>query len=327
MKILVTGGCGYIGSHMVKILLEQGMDVVVYDNLSYGHKETVPNNVKLVVGDLENTEILSSVFENDNIDAVMHFAAYISMAESVENPKIYFRNNVFNAMNLFDTMIRFNVKKLIFSSTAGVYGNPIKTPITEDHPTNPTNPYGESKLMVEKILKWYDQAYGLKHIILRYFNAAGASLDGSNGEDHDPETHIIPIAIKTALGQNGTFEIYGKNYNTKDGTCVRDYIHVVDLAKAHLLSLKSLVKNSKSNIYNVGTSVSYSNKEVAEMVQKVTGVNFNIEYSNNRPGDAEILVASCEKIRNEIGFVPEYSDLENIIQSAWQWHKNHAGGW
>lgn len=323
MKVLVTGGAGYIGSHMVSVLRKKNIEVVVFDNLSYGHKKSIPPDVPLVVGDLENSEILSEVFEKNNFDAVMHFAAYISMAESVENPKIYFRNNVFNATNLLDTMIRFNVKKIIFSSTAGVYGNPIKVPITEDHPCSPTNPYGESKLMVEKILKWYDQAYGLRHTILRYFNAAGASLEGDNGEDHDPETHIIPIAIKTALGQNGAFEIYGNDYPTKDGTCVRDYIHVMDLVEAHLLALDKLTKSNASNIYNVGTSISYSNKEVIDMVKKVTGINFNVEYSNKRPGDAATLVASCEKIQQELGWVPKYSDLETIIRTAFFWHKKH----
>lgn len=326
MKVLVTGGAGYIGSQMVASLLKSNIDTVVYDNLCYGHKEALPKNVQLITADLEKVESLSRVFEENSFDAVLHFAAYISMAESVENPKIYFRNNVFCSVNLFDTMVRFNVKKLVFSSTAGVYGNPLLIPIPEDHQCLPTNPYGESKLMVEKILKWYDQAYGLKSVSLRYFNAAGASLDGENGEAHDPETHIIPLAMKTALEQNSSFEIFGKDYPTKDGTCIRDYIHVVDLVETHLLALDYLMRNQSSEIFNIGSGSGYSNSEVVEMVKKVTGVNFNVEYSNRRSGDAGELVASPEKIKKVLHWQPKYSDLETIVSTAWQWHKNHPGG-
>lgn len=327
MKVLVTGGAGYIGSHMVEALLQKGIEVVVFDNLSYGHKEATPTEAKLVIGDLENTKILGEVLENGNFDAVLHFAAFISMAESVENPRIYFRNNVFNATNLLDAMVHFNVKKLIFSSTAGVYGNPLRVPIPEDHTTNPTNPYGESKLMVEKILKWYDQAYGLKFVALRYFNAAGASLDGHIGEDHDPETHILPIALKAAMIPSNNFEIFGTDYPTRDGTCIRDYIHVVDLVQAHLLALDKLNGEYKSATYNVGTGMGYSNKEVVEMVKKVTGVDINVEYSSRRPGDASELVASADKIKSELGWQPKYSDLETIVKSAWSWHKFHPEGY
>ncbi|MBI3385343.1 UDP-glucose 4-epimerase GalE [Candidatus Gottesmanbacteria bacterium] len=326
MKVLVTGGAGYIGSHMVERLLGNGIEVVIIDNLTYGHKEAVLTKAKLIVGDLGDIESITKLFDEHKFDAVFHFAAFISMAESVENPKVYFRNNVFCAQNLLDAMVQFNVKKLIFSSTAGVYGNPKSLPISEEHECNPTNPYGESKLMVEKILHWYDQAYGLKSVSLRYFNAAGASLNGSNGEDHDPETHIIPLAIKTALGGNSAFEIYGHDYPTKDGTCVRDYIHVIDLVEAHLLALEKLSQQEKSRIYNVGTGTSYTNKEVVEMVKKVSGVNFPVEMSTKRPGDAVELVASSEKIKKELGFVPKYSDLETIIKTAWDWHKSHPNG-
>ncbi len=327
MKILVTGGAGYIGSHMVEALLKKGAEVTVFDNLSYGHREALSDKVKLVIGDTENEEALARVFEDGNFDAVLHFAAFISMAESVENPRIYFQNNVFNATNLFDVMIKYNVKKLIFSSTAGVYGNPEKIPIPEVHSCLPTNPYGESKLMVERILKWYDQAYGLRSIALRYFNAAGASLDGHIGEDHDPETHILPIAMKTALGVNSSFEIYGMDYPTRDGTCVRDYIHVVDLVEAHLNALDALIANAKSNVYNVGTGNGYTNKEVIEMVKKVTGVNFTVDFTNKRPGDAIELVASSEKLQQELGWKPQYSDLETIVKTAWAWHKTHPNGY
>ncbi|MCL5675858.1 MAG: UDP-glucose 4-epimerase GalE [Patescibacteria group bacterium] len=326
MKILVTGGAGYIGSHMVDELLQNGDEVVVFDNLLYGHKQAVPGKVKLETGDLQDEEKLAELFEKENFEAVMHFAAFISMAESVENPKIYFRNNVFNALNLFDTMVRFNVKKLIFSSTAGVYGNPVKLPIPEEHQCFPTNPYGESKLMVEKILRWYDLSYGLRYVSLRYFNASGASFNGKNGEDHDPETHIIPLAIKTALKQNGTFEIFGTDYPTKDGTCVRDYVHVTDLVRAHLLALDKLNKSDKSGIYNVGTGMGYTNKEVVEMVKKISGIDFSVEYSSRRPGDAIELVASADKIKSELGWKPEFSDLETIVKTAWGWHKTHPEG-
>ncbi len=326
MKVLVTGGAGYIGSHMVEKLIGNTIEVVVFDNLSYGHKEAVSTKASLIVGDLGDTESITKLFDEHKFDAVFHFAAFISMAESVENPKVYFRNNVFCAQNLLDTMVQFNVKKLIFSSTAGVYGNPKSVPISEDHECNPTNPYGDSKLMVEKILHWYDQAYGLRSVSLRYFNAAGANLNGNNGEDHDPETHIVPLAIKTALGGNSAFEIYGHDYPTKDGTCVRDYVHVVDLVEAHLLALEKLNQQEKSIIYNVGTGKSYTNKEVVEMVKKVSGINFPIEMSTKRPGDAVELVASSEKIKKELNWEAKYSDLETIVKTAWEWHKNHPEG-
>ncbi|MBI3980815.1 UDP-glucose 4-epimerase GalE [Candidatus Microgenomates bacterium] len=326
MKILVTGGAGYIGSHMVAQLIKSSATPVVFDNLSSGHKEAIPVHTTFVKGDLEDSELLAKLFEEENFDAVMHFAAFISMAESVENPKIYFRNNSFNALNLLDMMVRFNVKNFIFSSTAGVYGNPIKVPITEDHLCHPTNPYGESKLMVERMLRWYDQAYGLKSVILRYFNAAGASLDGKNGESHDPETHIIPMAIKTALGQNEYFEIFGTDYHTLDGTCIRDYIHVIDLVQAHILALDKLMNEKKSLVYNVGTGKGYSNKEIAEAVKKVSGVDFAVEYSQRRPGDASELVAAADKIKKELNWEPKYSDLETIVSTAWQWHKNNPLG-
>lgn len=327
MKILVTGGAGYIGSHMVSELLKSSVTPVVFDNLGSGHKEAIPANATFIKGDLEDSELLASVFEEEKIDAVMHFAAYISMAESMENPKIYFKNNSFNTLNLLDLMVRFNVKNFIFSSTAGVYGNPVKISITEDHPCHPTNPYGESKLMVEKMLRWYDQAYGVKSVVLRYFNAAGAALDGKNGEGHDPETHIIPIAIKTALGQIESFDIFGTDYPTLDGTCIRDYIHVVDLVQAHILALDRLINTQHSITYNVGTGKGYSNKQIVEAVQKVSGKTFKVDYLQRRPGDASELVASADKIKKELNWEPKYSDLETIVSTAWEWHKNHPRGY
>jgi len=326
MKILVTGGAGFIGSHMVNELVKTNHEVVVYDSLIYGHKEALPQKCELITADLSDTEKIEEVLEEGFFDAVMHFAAFISMGESMENPKIYFHNNVVNTLNLLDIMTKFQVKKFIFSSSAGVYGNPVKVPIPEDHQTIPTNPYGEGKLMVEKILKWYDISYGLKYISLRYFNAAGASLEGNNGEDHDPETHIIPNAIKVALGKNPYFELYGNDYPTKDGTCIRDYIHVLDLVDAHLKSLDCLTSANKSNTFNIGTGHGYSNREILNMIKKVSGVDFKIEESLRRPGDANELVADSSKIKKELGWEPQYSDLETIVKTAWLWHKSHPKG-
>lgn len=326
MKILVTGGAGYIGSHMVHELVKNGHQVSVYDNLMYGHREALPSNCELIIADLSDVAKLEQVLEDGFFDAVMHFAAFISMGESMENPKIYFQNNVVNTLNLLGAMTKFQVRKLIFSSSAGVYGNPEKLPIPEDHPCKPTNPYGEGKLVVEKVLKWYDIAYGLRYVSLRYFNASGASLDSKNGEAHDPETHIIPIAIKTALGKSSSFELFGNDYPTKDGTCIRDYIHVLDLVDAHLKALDYLSKNGKSNIYNVGTGSGFSNREILAMVQKVSGVNFKIEENPRRPGDANELVADSGKLKKELGWVPKYSGLETIVKTAWLWHKNHQKG-
>lgn len=325
MKILVTGGAGYIGSHMVRLLLKDGHQVVAFDNLSTGYRQALPKDCPLVAGDLFDGALLEKTLREEKIWGVMHFAGFISMEESVANPYKYFRNNTFGALTLFEAMIKSGVKRLIFSSTAGVYGNPLKLPISEeDVPCVPTNPYGESKLMVEKILTWYDKIFGLKSVSLRYFNAAGASLDGSMGEDHRPETHLIPLAIKAAL-KNETFTIFGNDYSTKDGTCVRDYIHVLDLCPAHLLSLK-ILGEGRSEIFNVGTGHGFSNLEVVQMVKKISGVDFEVEFGPRRAGDASELVASPEKIRRELGFKPQHSDLETIVKTAWQWHKSHPEG-
>lgn len=325
MRILVTGGAGYIGSHMVVELLNKGHFVTVIDNLSGGHKKAIPQNIPLFVCDITDSAFVNKILSENKFEAAIHFAGVISMGESVQNPSKYFRINTFGALTLFDALVKHNIKKIIFSSTAGVYGNPVHIPIPENDPKNPTNPYGESKLMVEKILQWYDVTYGLKSISLRYFNAAGASLDGLNGEDHSPETHIIPIAIKAAL-TGGTFTINGKDYPTKDGTCVRDYIHVVDLVNSHLLALENLVDTNKSTIYNVGTGVGHSNNEIVEMIKKVTGVNLKVEYGPRRPGDANELTALPDKIKKELGWEPRYSDLETIVKTAYDWHKNHPNG-
>lgn len=338
MKILVTGGAGYIGSQMTRQLLEKGYEVVVLDSLEGGHEASVPKEAKLVVGDIYDGNLLASLFSSHKFDAVMHFAGVISMAESMENPGKYFQTNTFGALSLFEIMVKFKVLKLIFSSTAGVYGNPVRLPIKENDPKNPTNPYGESKLMVEKILSWYDKiyqqavseltssAYNLHSISLRYFNAAGASLDGEFGENHKDETHLIPLGIKAAQ-EGREFTIYGGDYQTKDGTCVRDYVHIIDLCDAHLLALDALFNNHKTGAFNVGPGIGFSNKEVMAVIQKVSKVDFSVVGGERRAGDADELVADSAKIRKELGWKPRYSDLETIVKTAWQWHQSHPNGY
>jgi UDP-glucose 4-epimerase len=320
MNILVTGGAGYIGSFMVKRLLEKGEKAVVIDNLERGHKEVLDDKAQFFQGDLLDRKFLQDVFSKEKFDAIIHFAGYISMGESMEKPYLYFQNNTYGSLNLIDTAIENGIKNIVFSSTAGVYGNPINSPIPEDHPKNPENPYGESKLMVEKILSWYAKTKGLSFAALRYFNAAGAALDGSMGEQHEPESHIIPNIIRAVLG-NKPFSLFGDDYNTPDGTCVRDYIHVLDLVEAHVLAIDKLINQPGSYFYNVGTGKGYSNKEVIEMVKKVTGVDFPVKVAGRRPGDADELIANPSKVNQELGFLPKYSDLETIVKTAWQWHK------
>lgn len=322
----MTGGAGYIGSFMVKRLFKEGYEVITIDNLGRGHRKAVDARAKFLVGDLHDEQFLEHVFYNVQFDAVMHFAGYISMEESVQFPGMYFANNVFSAINLLNAMKENGINNFIFSSTAGVYGNPIKVPIPESHPTNPTNPYGESKLMVERILSWYKLVYGINFMSLRYFNAAGASLDKLMGEDHQPETHIIPNAISAALNE-GEFILYGDNYETADGTCVRDYIHIIDLIDAHILALRTLEKKEGGFFYNVGTGQGYSNKEVVEMVKRVSGKDVKVKIKERRPGDAEVLIADPTKIKNELGFSPKYSDLAAIVETAWKWHKSHPKGY
>lgn len=320
MKILVTGGAGYIGSFMVKRLLADRYDVVVADSLERGYKSAVDKNAKLIVGNLSNKQFVKNLFLINKFDAVIHFAGYISMAESMQNPAIYFQNNTFTAIQILEEMRKTHTSNFIFSSTAGVYGSPIKVPIPEGHQTIPTNPYGESKLMTEKILAWYKKIFGINYVSLRYFNAAGGAMDGTMGENHNPETHIIPNAIKAVLSKSA-FSLFGNDYNTQDGTCIRDYIHVIDLVVAHILALEKLQKEKGGFYYNVGTGIGYSNKEVLEMVKKVSGVDFKVEIKERRPGDADILVADVSKIKKELGFSPKYSDLETIVRTAWEWHK------
>jgi len=324
--ILVCGGAGYIGSQTVKELKEAGYFPVTYDNLLTGHREAVLAG-DFVLGDLSDAQRLAQVFRKYQPQAVMHFAASIEVAESVKNPAKYFENNLANGLNLLKVMLQHGVKKLIFSSTAAVYGKPQKIPIRESDPTQPINPYGLSKLMFEQILSWYAQAYGLRSISLRYFNAAGADPSGRLGQDSPKPTHLITKAILTALGQEPFLEVYGTDYPTPDGTCIRDYIHVKDLAIAHILALKALNKGTFSPVYNLGTERGFSVKEVIAMTKKVTKVDFLVRQAKRRPGDPAVLIASTEKAKKELGFKPRYSDLKTIIKTAWHWHKTHPQGY
>ena len=317
MRILVTGGAGYIGSITVKYLLDQGHEVVVFDNLVYGHKESV--TCPLVVGNLEDKQFLFNSFENQKFDGVIHFAAYALAGESMKNPYKYFYSNLTGGLNLLELMKANQIKNIIFSSSCSIYGTPEKLPVTEDESKKPESVYGESKLMFEKILEWYDKVTDIKHINLRYFNAAGASLDGTLGEDHDPESHIIPIAIKSALNKT-PFPLFGDDYDTFDGSCIRDYIHVEDLAIAHLQALNKVIENNKSDSFNLGKGKGYSNLEVLDAIKRVGGVDIQIEKKPRRPGDPSTIYADNSKARQILGFDPKYSDLETIIKTAWTWH-------
>lgn len=324
MKILVTGGAGYIGSFMVKRLIDAGYKVTVIDSLEKGHREVIDKLAKFEQGDLKNTSFVENIFSQEPFDAVLHFAGYISVEESTKTPKKYYWNNTKGAENLLTAMIQIGkIDKFIFSSTAAVYGNPIKVPIPEDHPKNPTNPYGRSKLKVEKMLNVFQKEEGLSFVSLRYFNAAGAAFDGSMGEAHNPETHIIPLAIKSVIS-NKEFDLYGADYKTPDGSCVRDYIHVLDLVEAHVLALEKLKKEKGGYFYNVGTGNGYSNKEVLEMIKNVTSEKIKIKLCPRRSGDAEVLIADPTRIKEELGFLPKYSDLETVIKTAWEWHKKNS---
>jgi UDP-glucose 4-epimerase len=320
--ILVTGGAGYIGSFMTKRLLDDGFEVAIADSLERGHMEAVNPKATFFEGNLLDKAFVHEVFKN-KFDAVIHFAGFISMGESMENPHLYFENNVFPALNMLEEMSKTGNNNLIFSSSAGVYGNPEIIPVPESSRTLPTNPYGESKLMVEKLMKWYGETKGISTVALRYFNASGAALDGSMGENHMPEGHIIPNIIN-ALKTNKPFNLFGTDYKTKDGTCVRDYIHVLDLAEAHVLAIKKLQSTPGNYTYNVGTGNGYSNKEIIEMVNKVSGQTVQVAEVPRRPGDADELFADVSRIKSELGFVAKYSDLETIVKTAWQWHNTQS---
>lgn len=325
MAILVCGGAGYIGSHAVVALLKRNEEVVVVDNLATGHSESVLGG-KLYIGDLRDEDFLDKVFSENDIEAVMHFAASSLVGESVENPFKYYENNVCGTLSLLKAMKKHGVKKIVFSSTAAVYGEPERIPIKEEDRTEPTNPYGETKLAIEKMLKWADAAYGIKYVALRYFNVAGALETGEIGEDHSPETHLIPIVLQVALGKRDKVMIYGDDYPTKDGTPIRDYIHVMDLVDAHILALEKLRKENKSEVYNLGNGEGFTVKEVIEVARKVTGHPIPAEVTGRRPGDPAVLVASSKKAIEELGWRPKYASLEEIIKSAWMWHKNHPNG-
>ncbi|MBP2033861.1 UDP-glucose 4-epimerase [Clostridium algifaecis] len=326
MNVLVCGGAGYIGSHMVAHLIENNHQVVVLDNLKTGHKSSLLGG-KLYIGDLRDSKILDKVFTENKIDAVIDFAAYSLVGESVENPLKYFDNNIYSTIKLLEAMNKHNVKYIVFSSTAATYGEPESTPIQESDRTFPTNPYGESKLAIEKILKWCDKAYGIKYTALRYFNACGAHINGNIGEDHNPETHLIPIILQVVAGKREKIMIFGNDYNTPDGSCVRDYVHVSDLASAHLLALKRLQNGGESRIYNLGNGKGFSVKEVIDVTRKVTGINIKAEIAGRRAGDPAILIASSEKAIKELGWQPKFNSLETIIETAWKWHKNHPNGY
>ncbi len=326
MKILVTGGAGYIGSQMVRQLLENKIDVVVADSLENGHRAAVPAGVPLLVGNLGELVFLREVLSRGPFDAVIHFAGFISVSESVQQPARYFSNNVAFTNQLLEMTAEHGVKHFVFSSSAAVYGNPIRVPIAEDQPLKPINPYGESKLMVEQMLPWFESRYGLRAISLRYFNAAGATLDGRFGEDHLNESHIVPLALRAAMAGK-PFQIYGDDYPTRNGTCIRDYIHVIDLCDAHLRALEALQRGHATSAFNVGIGQGYSNLEIAQMARRVTGIDFEIKMGPRRPGDPAELVADSTRLRKEFGWHPRVSDLETIIGSAWEWHQTHPKGY
>lgn len=324
MKILVTGGAGYIGSFMTRRLLDEGYEVTVLDSLERGHKEAVDNRAKLVVGDLLDSIFLKEVFSNEQYDGVIHFAGLISVGESMQSPTHYFSSNVQGSVNLLDAMVQGKCQSIIFSSSAAVYGNPKRVPIDEDHPKHPESVYGETKWMVEKILQWYFITKQINSVSLRYFNAAGASLDGTHGEMHNPETHIIPKIIEAVM-MDSEFTLFGTDYDTSDGTCIRDYIHVLDLTEAHVLSIHKLQESEGNFSLNIGTGWGHSNKEVVAMVEKVSGKKVKIIEAQRREGDPAKLIADAAKIKEELHFTPKYSDLETIVTSAWKWHTNHLG--
>jgi UDP-glucose 4-epimerase len=307
---------------MVKRLLDDGHKIVVVDNLARGHREAVDTRAELFVGDLLNKSFLSDVFSKNKFDGIIHFAGLIAVGESMEQPALYYENNTFATLNLLEEARQHKVDKIIFSSTAAIYGDPVKVPINEDHPKNPTSVYGESKLFIENILNWYQQIYGISSVSLRYFNASGAALDGSLGEGHIPETHIIPCAIQAILQQK-PFTLFGTDYDTPDGTCVRDYIHVLDLIEAHVLALGYLGEHKGNFAFNVGTGKGYSNSEIIEAIKKVSGMDLQVSPGPKRAGDADTLIADSTKIKTDLLFSPKYSELETIIKSAWKWHKKN----
>lgn len=324
MKILVTGGAGYIGSCVNAWLNKEGRKTIVLDNLIYGHRKAldVAPKSEFIEADLNDKNALKSVFKSHKIDAVLHFAAFAYVGESVLNPQKYYQNNVINSLNLLEAMLESGVKHIVFSSSCATYGNPLELPISESHPQNPINPYGRSKLIIEQILDDFSKAYGLNYVALRYFNAAGASRAFSIGESHNPETHLIPLVIKAALGENSDLKIFGDDYPTKDGSCVRDYVHIDDLARAHILSVDYLLQGGKSDVFNLGNGDGFSNFEVLKAAQNIAKKDIKYTIAPRREGDPAILVGSCEKARQILGFECEIKEIEAILQSAFEWHKN-----
>lgn len=324
MKVLVTGGAGYIGATTVRSLLAEGHEVVVYDNLSKGHRRALPAGVPLVMADVANREVLDSAFRQYQPEAVLHFAAFIEAGESMKEPERFFRNNSAATLTLLEAMLANRVVKLIFSSTAALYGEPLEIPIEETAALEPTNAYGESKLLVERMLAWFGRVHGFRYASLRYFNAAGS--DGCSGESHQPETHLIPLVLQAATGERTSVSIFGTDYPTTDGTCVRDYIHVSDLAQAHILALHAL-NDRERLIYNLGNGRGFSVREVISSAERVTGRAIRVNEAPRRAGDPAVLVASSEKIRRELGWAPQHADLDSIIASAWQWMQHDPAGY
>lgn len=327
MAILVLGGAGYIGSHTALELVKSGCDVVIADSLVTGYKKAIPEKARFYQGDIRDFEFLDNLFQQEKIDAVIHFAAYSLVGESVANPLKYYGNNLYGTKILLEAMVKNNIDKIVFSSTAATYGEPENIPILESDRTCPTNPYGETKLAVEKMFKWVAEAHGLRYVSMRYFNACGADENGIIGEAHNPESHLIPIILQVPNGKRETISIYGTDYDTPDGTCIRDYIHVTDLAQAHILAVKYLYNGGKSDIFNLGNGVDYSVREVIETARKVTGRPIPVTETSRRAGDPARLVASSEKAKRILGWKPVHNCLEEIIASAWNWHKKHPNGY
>ena len=327
MAILVCGGAGYIGSHAVHALVEKGEEVVIVDNLQTGHRGALNPAAKFYEGDIRDTSVLDRIFTENKIEAVIHFAANSLVGESMEKPLLYFNNNVYGMQVLLEAMVRHGVDKIVFSSTAATYGEPKRVPIHEDDETCPTNTYGETKLTMEKMMKWVSRANGVRYVSLRYFNAAGALPDGSIGEDHKTETHLIPLILQVPTGRRDHITVFGDDYPTPDGTCLRDYIHVVDLADAHVLALEYLRKGGASDIFNLGNGQGFSVKEMIAAAEKATGRSIKVEIGARRAGDPAQLIASSEKARSVLGWKPQFTDVEQVIGTAWRWHEHHPHGY
>ena len=327
MAILVCGGAGYIGSHAVHALIEKGEQVVIVDNLQTGHRGALNPKAKFYEGDIRDASVLDKIFTENKVEAVIHFAANSLVGESMEKPLLYFNNNVYGMQVLLEAMVRQGVDKIVFSSTAAVYGEPKRVPIHEDDETCPTNTYGETKLTMEKMMKWVSRANGVRYVSLRYFNAAGALPDGSIGEDHATETHLIPLILQVPTGRRDHITVFGDDYPTPDGTCLRDYIHVVDLADAHVLALEYLRKGGASDIFNLGNGQGFSVKEMIAAAEKATGRSIKVEIGARRAGDPAQLIASSEKARSVLGWKPQFTDVEQVIGTAWRWHEHHPHGY